>query len=70
MEKKVQKERGLTGAGVGIDGTEMSRRQDVGVVEDAGVDEKYFGHDGGEVTQNEFEKDVKVLERSVKSMEL
>ena len=70
MEKKEQKERALSGAGIDIDAVGIGGRQEVGVVEDRGMDEKYFGHDGGEVTQNEFEKDVKVLERSVRSMEL
>ena len=70
MEKKEQKEREFPSIGVHIDGVGMRRRQEVGVVENEGMDEKYFGRDGGEVTQDAFEKDVKVLERSVKNMEL
>ena len=70
MEKKEQKERGFPAVGGQVDGVNMGRRQEVGVVGEVGADEKYFGHDGAEVTQDEFEKDVKVLERSVKSMEL
>ena len=69
MEKKEQRERGFAGVGVDVDGVGMGRRQEVGVVEEEGMDEKYRGHDGGEV-KDEFEKDVKVLERSVRSMEL
>ena len=69
MEKKEQKERRFPGVGVDFDGVGIGRRQEVGVVEDEGLDEKYMGRDGGEV-KDEFEKDVKVLERSVKSMEL
>ena len=69
MEKKEQRERGFAGVGVDVDGVGMERRQEVGVIEDVGLDEKYMGHDGGEV-KDEFEKDVKVLERSVRSMEL
>ena len=70
MERKEQKERAFPALGGQVDGMGLGRRQEVGVVEDVGVDEKYFDHDGGEVTQDEFEKDVKVLERSVKSIEL
>ena len=70
MEKKEQKERGFPGVGVDVGGVGMGKRQEIGVVENEGMDEKYFGRDGAEVTQDEFEKDVKVLERSVKSMEL
>lgn len=70
MEKKEQKAQGLLGTGVDVAGLGMDRRQEVGVVDDGGLDEKYFGHDGGEVTQDEFKKDVKVVERSVRSMEL
>ncbi|KAK0512889.1 hypothetical protein JMJ35_004906 [Cladonia borealis] len=69
MGKKEQKERGLSGVGVGFDGVGMGRTQEVGVVEDEGLDEKYMVRDGGEV-KDEFEKDVKVLERSVRSLEL
>ena len=69
MEKKEQRERGFRGVGGDFDGVGMGRRQEVGVVEDEGLDEKYVGYDGAEV-KDEFEKDVKVLERNVKSMEL
>ena len=69
MEKKEQKERGLSGVGVGFDGVGLGKTQEVGVVEDEGLDEKYVVRDGGEV-KNDFEKDVKVLERSVRGMEL
>ena len=69
MEKKEQRERGFAGVGVDVDGMGMERRQEVGVVEEEGMEEKYMGRDGGE-TKDEFEKDVKVLERSVRSMEL
>ena len=70
MEKKEQKERGFPAVGGQVDGMGLGRRQEVGVVENEGMDEKYYGRDGGEVTQDEFEKDVKVLERSVRSLEL
>ena len=66
MEKKEQKERVFPAVGSQVHG----RRQEVGVFEDGGLDERYFGFDGEEVTQDEFEKDVKVLERSVRGMEL
>ncbi len=69
MEKKAQKEQGFPSVGVDFDGVGIGRRQEVGVVEDEGLDEKYMGHDGVQV-KNEFEKDVKVLEKSVRSMEL
>ena len=70
MEKKEQKERGLDGVGGDFEGLGMGmgRKQEVGVVEE-GADEKYMVRDGGE-GKDEFEKDVKVLERSVGSMEL
>lgn len=70
MEKREQKERGFPAVDGQVDGVGMGRRQEVGVVEDVGMDEKLHGRDGAEVTQDEFEKDVKILERSVKSMEL
>ena len=70
MEKKEQKERGFPALGGQVDSVGMGRRQEVGVIEEVGAEEKYFGRDGAEVTQDEFEKDVKVLERSVKSLEL
>ncbi len=69
MEKKEQKMQGFPGVGADFEGVGMGRRQEVGVVEDEGLDEKYMGRDGGEV-KDEFEKDVKVLEKSVRSMEL
>ena len=70
MEKKEQKERGFPAVGGHVDGMEMGRRQEVGVVEEGGLDEKYSGFDGGEMAQDGFERDVKVLERSVRGMEL
>ena len=70
MEKKEQKERGFAGVGGDVGGVGMGRRQEIGVVEDEGMDEKCFGRDGEEVAQDQFEKDVKVVERSVRSMEL
>ena len=69
MEKKGQRERGFAGVDVGFESVGMGERQEVGVVEDEGLDEKYLGRDGGEV-KDEFEKEVKVLERSVRSMQL
>ena len=69
MAKKEQKQRGLSGAVGDYDGVGMGRTQEVGVVEDEGLDEKYMGREGGEVKDG-FEKDVKVLERSVRSLEL
>ena len=70
MEKREQKERGFSGVGGDFDGVGRGRSQEVGVVEEEeGMDEKYLGRDGEEVKDG-FEKDVKVLERSVRSMEL
>ena len=70
MEKKEQKERGFAGVGGDFDGMGMGRKQEVGVVEEEeGLDERYLGR-GGEEVKDGFEKDVKVLERSVRSMEL
>ena len=69
MEKKEQKERVISGVGGDFDGVGMGRTQEVGVVEDEGLEEKHLGRDGGE-RKEDFEKDVKVLERSVKSLEL
>ena len=69
MEKKQQKERGFLSAGIDVDNVGMGGRQEVGFVEDEHLDEQYMGRAGGEA-KDEFEKDVKVLERSVKSMEL
>ena len=69
MAKKEQKQRELSGVNVDFDGVGMGRTQEVGVVEDEGLDEKYLGREGGEVKDG-FEKDVKVLERSVRSLEL
>ena len=69
MEKKAQRRQGFPGVGADFDGGGMGRRQEVGVVEDEGLDEKYRGRDGGEVKDG-FEKDVKVLEKSVRSIEL
>ena len=69
IAKKEQKQRGLSGANVDFDGVSMGRTQEVGVVEDEGLDEKYLVRNGGELKDG-FEKDVKVLERSVRSLEL
>lgn len=70
MERKEQRERGFPGVGVNVDGVGMVGRQEVGVVERQGIDEKYFGPDGREVAEDEFEKDVKVFEINVRSIEL
>ena len=69
MEKKEQKERGFAGVGGDFDGVRIGGRQEVGVVVEEGLDEKFLGREG-EVVKDGFEKDVKVLERSVRSMEL
>ena len=69
MEKKQQKERGVLGAGIDVDNMGIGGRQEIGFVEDEHLDEKYMCRAGSEAA-DEFEKDVKVLERSVKSMEL